>query len=96
MSGEYSEIFSGRGHQNSSLYQAEFFPEELILSNLSNKNDSRRVRGHAPPENLHIVKAILVLFEQFSGKFCLYFWSPILSALPNMMRFFRAVSIKRA
>ena len=30
------------------------------------------VRGHAPPENfenLHAVVAILVLFEQFLGKF---------------------------
>ena len=27
--------------------------------------------------------AILVLFEQFAGKFCLYFWPLILSASPN-------------
>ena len=31
--------------------------------------------------------AILVLFEQFSGKFCLCFWPLILSALPNTMLF---------
>ena len=51
-----------------------FFPAELSSSNLSNKNDSRGVRGHVPLkifENLHTVMAILVLFEQFSGKFCL-------------------------
>ena len=49
-----------------------FFPAELSTSNLSNKNDSRGVQGHAPLEifeNLHTVMAILVLFEQFSGKF---------------------------
>ena len=34
-------------------------------------------------ENLHTVMAILVLFEQFFGKFCLYFWPVILSASPN-------------
>ena len=28
-----------------------FFPAELILSNLSAKNDSRGVRGHALPES---------------------------------------------
>ena len=50
-------------------------------------------------ENLRrTVMAILVLFEQFSGKFCLYFWPLILSALPNkpMMHFVRTVLIMRA
>ena len=51
MSGAYSEMFlSEKGHQISLLFQAQFFPPELILSNLSSKNDSRGVRGHAPPE----------------------------------------------
>ena len=39
---------------------------------------------------------ILVLFEQFSGKFCLKFLTLILSALPNMMHLARTFSIKRA
>ena len=47
-------------------------------------------------ESLHAVMAILVVFEQFSGKFCLYFWLLILSASPNMMHFVRTVSIMRA
>ena len=47
-------------------------------------------------ENLHTVMAIFVLFEQFSGKFCLCFWPLILSAPPNMMHFVRTVSIVRA
>ena len=51
MSGAYSEFFSGRGHQISSLFQAQFFPDSVILSNLSYKNDSRGVRGHAPAKN---------------------------------------------
>ena len=50
-----------------------FFSAVLILSNLSTKNDSKGVRGHAPQsnfENLHTAMAILVLFEQFLGKVC--------------------------
>ena len=47
-------------------------------------------------EKEHTVMAILVLFEQFSGKFCLYIWLLILSASPNMTHFVRIVSIMRA
>ena len=47
-------------------------------------------------ESLHIVIAILALFEQFSGKVCSYFWPLILSASPNMMHFVRTVSIMPA
>ena len=47
-------------------------------------------------ENLHTVMAVLVLFEQFSGKVSLYFWPLIFSALPNMMHFVRTVSSIRA
>ena len=36
---------------------------------------------------------ILVLFEQFSGKFCLGLWPLILSASPNMMHGVRTVSV---
>ena len=47
-------------------------------------------------ENLHIVMAILALFEQFSGKVnCSYFWPLTLSA-SNMMHFVRTVSIMHA
>ena len=44
-------------------------------------------------ENLHALMAILVLFEQFSRKFCLDFLTLILSALPTMMHFVRTLSI---
>ena len=48
-------------------------------------------------ENLHAVMAIVVLFEQFSGKFCLNFLTFILSALPNNFdAFFCTLSIMRA
>ena len=39
--------------------------------------------------NLHAVTAILVLFQQFSGKFRFNFLTLILSASPNMMHFVR-------
>ena len=73
MSGAYSEIFSGRGHQIPSLFKRIFFPAELILSNLSNKNDSRGSVGMFPGkifENLLTVMAILVFFEELSRKVC--------------------------
>ena len=44
-------------------------------------------------ENLHTVVAILVLFEQVLGKFCLNFLPIILSVVPNMMHFIRTFSI---
>ena len=47
-------------------------------------------------ENLHTVVVILVLFEQFSGKFCLNFLTLNLSVSPNMMHFLRTFSIMRA
>ena len=40
--------------------------------------------------------AILVLFEKFSGKFCLKFLPLILSASPNMMHCVRTFSIIHA
>ena len=45
-------------------------------------------------KNLHTAMAILVLFEQFSGKVCSYFWPLILSASPNAQ--FRLCVLKAA
>ena len=47
-------------------------------------------------QNLHAVIVILMLFEQFLGKFCLNFLTPISSASPNMLHFLRTFSIMRA
>ena len=47
MSGAYSEYFSGKGHQLSSLFK-RIFLTDLNLSNLSNKNDSRGSGGLLP------------------------------------------------
>ena len=44
-------------------------------------------------ENWRTVMAILVLFEQFSGKVCSYFWPLSLSASQNMMNFVFTASI---
>ena len=71
MSGAYSEFFSGRGHQFLSLFQAQIFSAELILSNLRTKNDSRGFGSMLPRkifENLRTVMVILVLFKHFLGK----------------------------
>ena len=99
MSGAYSEFFSGRGHQISSLFQAQSFPGRVILSYLSNKNDFRGSEGMLPRkifENLHTVMVFLALFEKFSGKVCSYFWPLTLSASLSMMHFVSTVSIIRA
>ena len=45
-------------------------------------------------ENLHAVMVILVLFEEFSGKVCLYFWPLTLSASSNMMHFVSTILIR--
>ena len=95
-------IFFKEEHQSSSLFKHSFFPGELTLSNSSNKNDSRGSRDMLPRkcfENLHTVKAIVVLFEQLSGgKVCTYFWPLTLSASPNMpmIHFVCSVLIMRA
>ena len=48
-------------------------------------------------ENLHAVLTVLMLFNEFSGKFCLNFLTLILSASPNMMHLIvRTFSIMRA
>ena len=68
--------FFRKEHQIFSLFQAQFFPTELFLSKLSNKINSGGFGGmifRKIFENLHTVMAILVLFEQFSGKFLNYF-----------------------
>ena len=44
-------------------------------------------------ENLHTVVAILVVFEQFLGKFWLNFLPLNLSVSPNMMHFVHTFSI---
>ena len=44
-------------------------------------------------KNLRTVMAVLMLFEQFSGKVSSYFWPLTLSASSNMMHFVRTVSI---
>ena len=83
MSRAYSELFSGRGHQFCHFFK-RIFPAELILKNLSAKNDSRGVREHAPQEkNLKI--SILqwpfsCFLNNFYGKFVIFL-------APNFERF---------
>ena len=44
--------FFREGASNFVTFSSVVFSEEFILSNLSNKNYSRGVRGYAPPKNL--------------------------------------------
>ena len=93
------KFFQGEGTKFRHFFGAQFFPAELILSNLSNKRTLGGSEGIFPRkifENLLTVMAILVLFEQFLGKVCSYFWPLSLSASPNMMHFVGTVSIMRA
>ena len=50
MSGANSDIFQGGG-TNFCHFSSIFFLTDKILSNLSDKNDSRGVRRHATPES---------------------------------------------
>ena len=97
--GVFRNFFKERAPNFITFSSVVFSPAKLILSNLSNKNDSRGSGGMLPRkifENLHTVMVILTLLEQFSGKICLYFRPLTLSASSNMMHFVSAVSIMRA
>ena len=68
--------FFQEGGTNFHHFSSAVFVTDLILSDLSNKNDSRGSGGMMPRkffENLHTAMAILVLFEQFLRKVCLIF-----------------------
>ena len=70
--GRIQKFFEGETSIFVSLFK-RIFPEELFLSNLSAKNDSRGSRGMLLRkifENLHTAMAILVHFEQFLRKVC--------------------------
>ena len=76
-----------------------FFSGRIILKHIEKKKSFRGFEGMLPRkifEILHTVVAILVLFKQFSGKFCLIFLPRVLSVSPNMMHFVRTFSIMRA
>ena len=78
------------------------FPGRIILKHIENEKGSRGMLPRKIFENLHTVEAILVLFEQFLGKFCINFLLLHLNVLPNMiscilfMHFVHTFSIMRA
>ena len=76
-------------------FSSVIFPEELFLSILSAKNDSRGVRGQAPLKNFwklaYYHGHFSVFWAIFYGKFS-YFW-PLTSSASPMMHFVRTVSI---
>ena len=81
-------------------FQEHFFPAEFFKSLLRINKALGGSEGMLPQkffENLHAVVAILVLFKQFLGKFCLNFFTLNLSVSPNMMmHFVHTFSIMRA
>ena len=82
---------------NFNIFSSPVFSGKIILKHIENKKDSRGSGGMLPRkvfENLHTVVAILVLFEQFSDKFCLNILPLILSVSPNMTHFVRTFSIR--
>ena len=94
----FKKFFQG-GALKFAIFSSVFFSSTIILKYIKNEKRSRGVRGHAPRkffENLHTVVAILALFEQFLGKFCLNFLPLNLSVSPNIMHFVHTFSIMRA
>ena len=82
--------FFREGAPNFNIFLRVVFSDRIILKHIENKKDSRGYEGMPPRkmfENLHTVKTVLVLFEQFLGKFCLNFLPPNLSVSPNTMHF---------
>ena len=100
MSATYLRIFFRKEALKFAVFSSVVFQAELLRSTLRIKRKcSRGVRGMLPREifeNLHTVVAILALFEQFLGKFCLNCLPLNLSVSPNMMHFVRTFSTMRA
>ena len=94
------EFFSGKGHSNLLYFQAcFFFSGRIILEHIGNKKGSRGIRGMLSRkvfENLHASVAMLELFGQFLGKFCLNFLPLNLSVSAEMMHFVYIFSIMPA
>ena len=81
MSAAYSEIFPEVGNKFRHIFKL-LFSVKITLKHVVNKKGPRGSGGMLLRKffkNLHTVVAILVFFEQFSGKLCL-------SVLPNMMQ----------
>ena len=97
--GVFRILFRERAPNFVTFSSAIFSRQSYFKQLVSSKNDIRGSGAMLPKEifeNLHTVKVILALFEQFSGKVCSYFWLLILSASSNMMHFVSTVSIMRA
>ena len=83
--GHIQNFFQGGSTNFRHFLKRVFFSAELILSNLSTKNDSMGSGGMLPQrnfENLHTEMAILVVFEQFLRKVC-HFFAPNFECFSN-------------
>ena len=98
MSGTYSRNFFREGAPKFAIFSSVFFSGRITSKNIDNKKALGGSGGMFPRkffENLHTVVAILALFEQLLGKFCLTFLPLHISVSPNMMHFVRTFSIMR-
>ena len=85
MSGAYSEIFSGRGHQLSTIFLKVFFSGRINLKQIEKqeRHDPQKIF-----EILYSEMAVLVFSEQFLGKFCLQ----VLPLTPINCRHYKTLS----
>ena len=67
-------FFQGGSTIYSTYFQTEFFSGRTSLQHIENKKDPGGILPQKIFENLLTAVAILVLFEQFSGNFCLNFF----------------------
>ena len=73
--GRIENFFRGGAPNFVTFFKRSCFPAELIVRNLSKKKTLGESGSMLPRkifENLHTV-AIIMFFEQFSGKVCAYF-----------------------
>ena len=88
--------FFREGASNFDTFSSVVFSGRIVLKHIENKKGSGWFSPKKFFENFDTVVAILVVFKQFSGKFCLNFVPLILSVLPIVMHFVPIFSIVRA
>ena len=97
----YLRNFFKEGEPKISIFSSEFFFLAELFQSIGLLRTKKALGGSGGMllrkffENLHDIVAILELFEQFLGKFCLNFLPLNLSISPNMMHFVHTFSITR-
>ena len=92
----YSRTFFKKEAPKFAIFSSVLFSGGIILKYIENKKALGGFGSMLPQnffENSNTVGAILALFEQYLGKFCLNFLPQNLSVPPNMMHFVHTFSI---